>query len=335
MTSLSFIDLHCDLLTYLVSNPNRTVYDSKVRCSIPQLKEGRVKLQVLAVWGITRSGSSLSGMSQIKLFQNLPILYPDEFKIVTQSADVDQLLTYPSIGIIPAFENASAFAEENEPLEDCFKRLQQMEAIAKPLYISLTWNSENRFGGGNLTTVGLKDDGRRLLDYLHQKKIAIDFSHTSDRLAEDLFLYMDQHHLDIPIMASHSNFRTVTDVPRNLPDDFVKEILLRRGIIGLNFVRSFIGGNEDLPLFVEHLAHGLSLGGSEQVAFGGDFFCDDDLPQELKSSIGPSFFEKYGDASQSYSRVMRLWKERLHISDELAKNVAYANALSFIQRVIR
>ena len=109
------------------------------------------------------------------------------------------------------------------------------------MYVSFTWNMENRFGGGALTTVGLKDDGKRLLEVLATNRIAVDLSHASDRLAYDIFNYIDKHKLDMKVIASHSVMRAIHHAPRNLPDEIAKEIIKRKGIIGLNFIAKFIG----------------------------------------------------------------------------------------------
>ena len=41
-------------------------------------------------------------------------------------------------------------------------------------------------------------------------------------------------------MASHSNARKLCPIPRNLPDEFIREIAARKGFIGANFFPAFI-----------------------------------------------------------------------------------------------
>ena len=61
-------------------------------------------------------------------------------------------------------------------------------------------------------------------------------SHTSDALAHDIFNHIDKHKLAVPVIASHSNFRSVSDHVRNLPDEIANEIVNRNGLIGMNFL---------------------------------------------------------------------------------------------------
>jgi len=313
------IDLHCDLLAYLNSRPGASAYDPCVRCSIPQLRAGGVATQVMAVFTLTEEGSAQAGMAQAKIFRLLPERYPEDFSFVTE-------LPSGKIGILLAIENASGFCEEEESIKEGLKRLEWIiQEVARPLYISLTWNGENRFGGGAKTAVGLKEDGKRLLDFLHGKGIAIDFSHTSDNLAADIFRYLDTKNLDIPVLASHSNFRSVTDVPRNLPDEFAIEIIQRKGVIGLTVVRDFVGEDKD-PRFHQHMYHGIDLGAENALAFGADFFYEGDIPPYASSNPKNGyFFPQYADAS-CYPQLLPS-----DLLESIREKVFHQNILSFLE----
>ncbi|MHA3047827.1 membrane dipeptidase [Riemerella anatipestifer] len=83
--------------------------------------------------------------------------------------------------------------EEDSLLENTFSNLDGIiKQTSSVFYLSLIHNSENRFGGGNNTCIGLKEDGEILIDYLAYKNIAIDLSHTSDKLAYDIVNFFDK-----------------------------------------------------------------------------------------------------------------------------------------------
>ncbi len=322
-------DAHCDLLHFLSKDPARTAYDRAVRCSIPQLLEGGVKIQIMAIFTETLPGSAKSGTHQALIFKNLPKNYPETFEILQEIPQLEQNLLSNKIGILPAIENASALFEENKPLEVGFKRLKTLDRnIGKIVYMSLTWNKENRFGGGAHTKIGLKDEGKRLLDFLNGQKIAVDLSHSSDHLGFDILNHIEKHNLKIPVMASHSNFRSVTPVPRNLPDELAKEILFRKGIIGLNFYREFVGPENPLN-FAKHLEHLWQLGGERNCCFGADFFCVSDFPDVQKKLSGVQYFPGFEDSS-SYCKMIELWKHHLRLSESQIKAVAYQNLQDFL-----
>jgi len=66
--------------------------------------------------------------------------------------------------IVACIENASGICEEDELLENVFTRLEHIiEITGRVFYISFTHHGENRFGGGNNTSIGLKRDGKMIM----------------------------------------------------------------------------------------------------------------------------------------------------------------------------
>jgi membrane dipeptidase len=51
------IDTHCDLLSYLAKVPNADPQSREIPCGLPFLKEGNVKMQVLAIYTDVAPGS--------------------------------------------------------------------------------------------------------------------------------------------------------------------------------------------------------------------------------------------------------------------------------------
>lgn len=315
--AIPICDLHCDLLCYLEGKPTHNAFNHEPRCSIPHLHEGGVMLQTMAIFAEAGPRTLERGLAQFEIFYRLPILYPEHFTHVKNPQEQKG-----KINLLHAFEGASTFCNETESIEQGLNRLDQLTQRAKPLYISLTWNEENRFGGGAHTTVGLKEDGKRLLDFMNGKGIAADLSHTSDALAWDILNYIDQKNLKIPVIASHSNFRAIQNAPRNLTDDLAKEIWNRKGIIGLNFYKKFVG--ENTIDFTRHLEHALNLGGENQIVFGADFFHEDNLPADYRQGENELFFSEFGN-SGCYPKMIDLFKNELKISNEQAEKIAHKN----------
>ncbi|MGV8993560.1 MAG: dipeptidase [Flavobacterium sp.] len=321
----SIIDLHCDLLSYL-NRPNSDQNNTEdIGCAIPYLKEGNVKLQVMAIFASTESNSHQKGIQQSEIFKNLWTEDSDLYRF--EKEHLQNFGQNNKIGILASLENASAFCDEDLPLNKGFENLEKIiDNVGNLFYIGLTHHLENRFGGGNFSKAGLKDDGRALIDFLDDKNIAIDFSHTSDALAYEMLNYISQKNLNIPILASHSNFRQIFDHPRNLPDDIVKEIINRKGLIGLNFVRAFVN-NEHPEVLFEHLNHGLELGGENTVAYGADFFFTKSHPD--KSRI--PFYHKEHENSAAYIALNEEIQKKF--GDKICKKLSHENALDFLNRL--
>ncbi len=308
------VDLHCDLLSYLAEEGHHTPSDPESRCSFPDLLKGGVQLQTLALFTKTRPGSTLAAAPQVAIYANLRT----------------------PLKTLPSLENASLLSEEGESLDKAFERFNTYEkAIGPFLYISLTWDEENRFGGGNRTHVGLKEDGKTLLHFLAEKQIALDLSHTSDELAYESLNWIDKHNLPIPILASHSNFRALSPYPRNLPPELAREIIRRKGLIGLNFFAPFVH-NDDPRAIARHVEYALNLGGENALCFGADFFFTSsqglvDLKQKYQREL--LFYPELGNASV-YPTVLEWLQTSLHLSDATLDKIASHNALHFLNLLL-
>lgn len=311
-------DLHCDLLCYLAHDSKRTPDDSAVRCSIPQLQKGGVKLQVLAIYSSTSPESVQQGQEQVKRFHELLDDHANVF--TTYGGD------HNKITIIPSIENASSVFSEEETLDKGFKRIIEIEEkTSKIAYLSMTWNEANRFGGGAHTKKGITDEGKELLRFLCERRIPIDLSHTSDQLAYDILNEIDKHSLQLPVIASHSNARSVYEAARNLPDELLLEVINRKGLIGLNFVNHFMG-----ECIHPHLQHILGLGGHKSLAFGADFFYGMDVPKKHQRDPETLFPPGYKDASV-YPRILNEWKTELHLDEVTINNISWNNVNRFLE----
>ncbi len=327
--NLPVIDFHCDLLSYLESVPNATPYDSAIGCSIPAMKEGNVALQIMAIYTATEKGSTESALQQSIIFKKLLDEYSEDLTLLDEVDDLDSISTSSKVGILASIENASGLCEEDQPLDEGFENLEKIiENTERILYIGLTHHTENRFGGGNYSQAGLKDDGKELLEYISGRKIAIDFSHTSDALAYDILDHISKNNFDIPILASHSNYRKVLDHPRNLPDELAKEIINRNGLIGINLVRAFVN-KEDPNVIYNHIDHGLQIGGKDSICFGADYFFPGTLPDPSRA---PYYFAGQ-ETSACYPSMLETISQR-H-SPEIAQRIGSENAINFLKRIWR
>jgi microsomal dipeptidase-like Zn-dependent dipeptidase len=298
-----------------------------IGCSFPALAEGNVKLQVMAIYTATEKGSTALAIKQSEIFASFLKKYPEDCTLVHNTDTLSKIATSPKLGMIAAIENASGFCEEDEPLEDGFKRLEQIISnTQRILYIGMTHHPENRFGGGNNSTVGLKEDGRKLLQYLDGRKIAVDFSHTSDALAYDILEYLSEHNLDVPILASHSNYRAIWDHNRNLPDDLAIKIIQKGGLIGVNFLRAFVN-NEDHLALCEHMNHGLKLGGRENICFGADYFSTDSHPDRTRV---PFYHPEHKD-SACYPSLLETITE--HVSPDIIEGISSKNVIKYLNKL--
>ena len=198
----------------------------------------------------------------------------------------------------------------------------------------MTWDGENRYGGGVGAKIGLKEDGKRLLEWMDSKQIAIDLSHASDYLIDDIFNTIDKKGYKIPVLASHSNMRSVTAMARNLPDELAVEIIRRKGLMGMNFFCHFSGGKNAKDL-LKHIEHAFMLGGQNALCMGADFFCDADAPSiKAKYNSTMFFYEELANSS-CYPHFFAMAREGLNLKEKELQAISYKNAETFLSALFK
>ncbi|TDQ17348.1 microsomal dipeptidase-like Zn-dependent dipeptidase [Algoriphagus boseongensis] len=320
-------DMHCDLLSFLAKVPGADSFDkNQIACAFPWMQEGGVKMQVMAIYTDVNPSSSALASKQADIFVDL-LRKEQETVSRFDLGFLQNQANEKSIGIIASVENAAGFGNESATWSEIYQQFDSIVSkVGQLAYISLTHHTENRFGGGNYTEgIGLKEDGKRLLDYMAGKKIPIDLSHTSDLLAEGILNHIDRHHLPIPVIASHSNFRAIWDHKRNLSDEFAQEIIHRGGIIGVNFLRAFLDPNVPERLY-EHLLYGAKLG-ENAICFGADFFYTQDFPDKSRHP----FYFPLAENSSKYPDILEDLSASL--SDEQLRKLAFENVFNFYQKL--
>ena len=149
---------------------------------------------------------------------------------------------------------------------------------------NIVWNNENKFGGGAKASknVGLTKLGKNLVEKLIDKNIAIDLSHANEKTFFDIIdicKYMKKHGKTPIVFASHSNARTICDVPRNLTDEQLIAIKELDGVIGVVSIKKFCIDTDDVcnpnigfeQKYLEHIDYIKNLlGGIENIAVATD-----------------------------------------------------------------
>lgn len=159
---------------------------------------------------------------------------------------------------------------------------------------TLTWNGENELGRGVMAagTGGLSDFGRQAVQGFEAAGILIDVSHASPQLFEDVASIATK-----PLIASHSNAKTVCGHARNLTDSQFAAIKATGGLVGLNFYKSFLNDDPEKASMADvlrHAEHFLSLGGEDTLSMGGDWD-GMSLPDDMSAGLGaiPALYELF------------------------------------------
>ena len=214
----------------------------------------------------------------------------------------------------PDIMGRCALSLEGAELINCdAARLEELKGWGVK-WVNLTWNHPNALSGSCLTGEGLTERGRSFARRCAALGIGVDVSHLSDRGFWDL---MDLE--DVTLLASHSDSRTLCPHPRNLTDEMFRALIERRGFVGLNYSRGFLGENPTVETVADHLEHFLELGGEDQVGLGSDFD-GTDVPGDLSG----------------VQDLPNLWEAlyRRNYPESLMQKIMYQNLERFLNKTI-
>jgi microsomal dipeptidase-like Zn-dependent dipeptidase len=145
-------------------------------------------------------------------------------------------------------------------------KLSNVERYAKAgiVYLTLTHNYNNKLGcsATDQNDEGLKPFGARVIKECERYGVLVDISHASDLTAMDAILASRR-----PVIASHSGCRKLFDHPRNITDELIILIAGTGGLIGIPFVKNFIGTRDAIADHIDHISQ---LVGIKHVAIGSD-----------------------------------------------------------------
>ena len=159
---------------------------------------------------------------------------------------------------ILTLEGTAGFGHDPALLEDLY-------AIGFRV-VSLGWNEKNPLTGSHVTGGGLTDMGREFAREAQRLGFLVDVSHISDEGFWDMMKITEG-----PILATHSNSRSVFSNSRNLTDDMFRAICETGGVAGYNACDEFTGANPTVDTICDHIFRFLELDpDGKHVALGGD-----------------------------------------------------------------
>jgi membrane dipeptidase len=239
--------------------------------------------------------------SMLNLISYYANTYPDKFAIALTPADVKRNFEGKRFSFIPCLENGSPVGNDIGYL----KYLKD-HGIA---YMTLCHSRTNQISDSNFDKEhkwnGLSPEGKEIIKGLNRLGIMIDISHSTDStVAQSVRLS------EAPIIASHSSCRYfVPGLERDLPDDLIKAIAMKGGVVMVNFCTEFLDsvcmrntdqvlvlldsqkltydskeGSEliaeygkthrllcDSKQLVDHIEHIIKIAGIDHVGIGSDF----------------------------------------------------------------
>ena len=306
------IDLHCDTIMQLLDHPDSgDLYRNTWKIDIEKLQKAHSKVQDFALFiNLGKTNDPYGRYEEMRNLCTTQIhLYGEHIQHVLSYQDVKSVYESGKIGALMSIEEGGVLGGDLDKLKQAYQDGVRL--------ITLTWNYPNGLGEPHCGEQHKKltPKGIEFVEVMQDLGIIVDCSHLNDAGTEQL-----GDILDVPFVASHSNAREVTAHTRNLPDNLIKLIANKGGVIGLNFAQSFLGASP-ISRIEDIVKHGLYLinkGGEDVVALGTDF--DGIKPNtEIKdTSEMYRLYDAFKEAGLSVEQCEKLfWKN----ADRLLKEI--------------
>ena len=306
------IDLHCDTIMQLLDHPDSgDLYRNTWKIDIEKLQKAHSKVQDFALFiNLGKTNDPYGRYEEMRNLCTTQIhLYGEHIQHVLSYQDVKSVYESGKIGALMSIEEGGVLGGDLDKLKQAYQDGVRL--------ITLTWNYPNGLGEPHCGEQHKKltPKGIEFVEAMQDLGIIVDCSHLNDAGTEQL-----GDILDVPFVASHSNAREVTAHTRNLPDNLIKLIANKGGVIGLNFAQSFLGTSpvSRIDDIVKHGLYLINKGGEDVVALGTDF--DGIKPNtEIKdASEMYRLYDAFKEAGLSVEQCEKLfWKN----ADRLLKEI--------------
>ncbi len=116
---------------------------------------------------------------------------------------------------------------------------------------------------------GLSTYGKKIVRMMNELGIMIDLSHAGYRTSLDIIEESSK-----PVVFSHSNARSIYNVPRNIADEQAIAVAEKGGLIGTTAFPAFLSQSNypDIELLLNHIDYLVNLVGIDHVAWGIEYY---------------------------------------------------------------
>lgn len=297
---MRWIDMHCDTLSEIWRGNAQSLAHNGLCVDLERLKKAGAKTQFFACFvNAAGSGSDVWEQAWKNVLEMTELARSSEgeqLHFIREAGEVEGGNPInPVCPPVPEQEFSGIkgilTVEEGGVLNGKMERLDELYRRGIRL-ITLTWNYENCIGSPNsldpqVMERGLKPFGIQVVERMNELGMIIDVSHLSDGGFWDCIRCSRT-----PIVASHSNARSLCSHPRNLTDEMLRALGNKGGVAGVNFYSAFLrekdgtgesvrAGLEDI---VRHMRRMMDQAGEDAVALGTDFdgFETEALPEKIR-----------------------------------------------------
>ena len=282
-------DLHCDTAFAMlghIPDERQSLYKNNLQIDLCRAGELPGYAQCFACFTSSHDALPMSVSPQELFAQELAVITEEiqnNNHLIAQAFsanDIEQHLNNRKMSAVLSIEGPAGFDYDPKRLEQLYKRGFRITTLG--------WNEKGPLTGSHISGGGLTELGKQYVQTAQSLGMLIDVSHISDEGFLDIMELSTA-----PVIASHSNSRSIWNVSRNLTDEMFFALCKTGGVTGINLYSCFLGDDPNLDTVCDHIIHFLNLDpDGKHIALGGDLDGCDELP---KGFTGINDYAKLAD----------------------------------------
>lgn len=311
-------DCHCDTLTELY-NKNASLYENEQHFDIKRQISLGGGLQFCAIYVPTEVFRYQGGLRYTLCLLDK---YNQEIKKLHENGiDVLQVRTAEDAGNVLKHKAATLLAiEEGGAIDGSLEALRCLYELGVRA-MTLTWSNRNDIADGineEATGSGLTLFGKQVVAEMNRLGMLVDVSHISTAGFWSVIETSTK-----PIIATHSNAKSLCSHPRNLNDEQIKALAQNGGLAGITFAGQFLEEdwrNACIESVYKHIDYMLNLiGNDDHIGFGSDFDGISHPPYNIQGV-------------QDYKPLIEYLSK--YYSDETINKITHQNVINLLQKVL-
>ncbi len=205
-----------------------------LQTDIPRLRKGGVGVQFWSVWVPVETGYRGEALSttleQIDLVKRMINRYPETFELALNTSDIERIHKEGKIASLIGVEGGYSIEESLNTLEKLYNLGARYMTLTHG--DSLSWADSATDAPKNN---GLSPFGKQVVKKMNDLGMMVDISHVSAKTMHDAIDVSEA-----PVIFSHSSAQAVADSSRNVPDDVLKRLHEKDGVVMVNFFSGFV-----------------------------------------------------------------------------------------------
>jgi len=235
MKDILIFDAHIDTPRYVVDENYRLADEhGYYELDIPRMKKGRLGAVLFGIYAQPQDYAP-----QAWLPRALECLEAVHSHVKANRSDMEFAYTAADVERIHKSGKLAALAslEGGHLIADSFRVLRLFHQLGIR-YMTLAHFRSNNFSD-SMTDVevhnGLSKFGRELVREMNRIGMMVDVSHISDKAVFDAV-----EESKAPVLASHSSVKAISPIARNMPDEAIKAVARKGGVICINFHAGYL-----------------------------------------------------------------------------------------------